>query len=148
MNRFDVYTVAGGKANVTPTSLTILNDVPAAGRGMASRVTADATQRRHHLRAVGHADRDARPDLRHLPDGHGDLLGRNPNCATGVIHYSPGVTSNIGGDVTVVGVTNHTYQQIDTAVTAPSTVNPGETFKVRMAPAPGCDPEAPGLLGR
>ena len=64
-----------------------------------------------------------------------------PNCATGVIHYRPGVTSNMGADVVVSIATSHQYQQIDTAVTAPATVNSGETFKVRVAPSPGAIPK-------
>src|SRR6478735_2626058 len=59
----------------------------------------------------------------------------SPNCATGVIHYSPGVTSRMGDDVTVVGVTSHQYQGIDSAVTAPATVAANGTFKVRIAPS-------------
>ena len=80
MHRFDAYTVSGGKAAVTPSSLTIVNDVPAAGRGMASRVTADANNGIITYVQSATPDRDARPDLRHLPHGHGDLLGQR--CPT------------------------------------------------------------------
>ncbi len=41
-SRFDVYTISGGKAAVSATSLTILTDVPAADRSVASTVTATA----------------------------------------------------------------------------------------------------------
>ena len=140
MHRFDAYTVAGGKANVSSTSLTIVNDVPAAGRGMASRVTADTTN--GVITYVQSATPTGTLDLTYgiCRTGTATYSAADPNCATGVIHYNPGVTSNIGGDVTVLSVTNHTYQRIDTAVTAPSTVNPGQTFKVRVAPSPGAIP--------
>ena len=148
MHRFDAYTVSGGRTAVTPSSLTILNDVPAAGRGMASRITADATN--GVITYVQSATPTGTLDLTYgiCRTGTATYSASDANCATGVIHYNRGVTSNIGGDVTVLSVTNHTYQQIDTAVTAPGTVNPGQSFKVRVAPSPGAIPRAPALLGR
>jgi hypothetical protein len=140
MNRFDVYTVGGGKAVLTPASLTIVNDVPAAGRGMTSRVTATADN--GIITYVQSAAPTGTLDLTYgiCRTGTATYSASNANCATGVIHYNPGVTSNIGADVTVLGVTNHTYQRIDSAVTTPSTVNPGQSFKVRVAPSPGAIP--------
>ena len=148
MHRFDTYTVSGGKAAVTPSSLTIVNDVPAAGRGMASRVTVDVNN--GIITYVQSATPTGTLDLTYgiCRTGTATYSASDANCATGVIHYNPGVTSNIGADVTVLDVTNHTYQRIDTAVTAPSTVNRGQTFKVRVAPSPGAIPAAPAILGR
>ena len=64
----------------------------------------------------------------------------DPNCATGVIHYIPGVTQNMGGVISSIVSVNQ-YQPQDTAVAAPATVNPGETFKVRMAASPSSIPK-------
>ncbi|UDY34985.1 MBG domain-containing protein [Dermatobacter hominis] len=148
MSRFDVYTVAGGKANLAAGSVTILSDVPAAQRGMTSRVTADANN--GVITYVQSAAPTGTFDLTYgiCRSGTTTYSASSPNCSTGVIHYNPGVTSDIGADVTVLSVTNHTYQKIDTAVTGPSTVNPNQVFKVRVAPAPGAVPRLqPSSLG-
>ncbi len=137
MNRFDVFTVAGGRTNLSPTSLTILSDTPAATRGIPSTVTATANN--GIITYVQSATPTGTYDLTYgiCRAGTSTYSASDPNCSTGVIHYNPSVVSNIGADVTVqviVTITSHTYQQILTAITAPATVDPGETFKVRVAP--------------
>jgi hypothetical protein len=141
MSRFDAYSVSGGKSLVSPSSLTILSDVPAGDSGIPSAVSATAAN--GIITFVQSATATGTFDLTYGICGTGiaTYSASNPKCATGVIHYSPGVTSNIGADVTVLGITNHTYQQIDTAVTGPDTVNPGDVFKVDLAPAPGAIPK-------
>jgi hypothetical protein len=148
MHRFDVYTVAGGRANVSPSSLTILEDVPEEQRGMPSRVTADATN--GVITFVQSGAPTGTFDLTYgiCRAGTNTYSPTDPNCSTGVIHYSPGVISDIGATVTVLGVSNQTYQKISTAVTAPSEVNPGDVFKVWIAPGPGAVPRLqPSSLG-
>jgi hypothetical protein len=148
MSRFDVYTVAGGKANVAPSSLTILGDVPSGQRGMASRVTADANN--GIVTYVQSAAPTGTFDLTYgiCRTGTSTYTPTDPNCTTGIIRYTPGVTSDIGADVTVLSVTNHTYQKIDTAITTPTTVDPNQVFRVRVAPSPGAIPRLqPSSLG-
>ncbi len=141
MSRFDVFTVGGGSANLASTSLTILNDVPAAQRGIPSTTTATSTN--GIITYVQSATPTGSFDLTYgiCRAGTAAYSAADPTCSTGVIHYNPGVTSQIGQDVTVIGVTNHTYQAIDSSVIAPASVNPNETFKVRIAPAPGAIPK-------
>jgi hypothetical protein len=141
MSRFDAYSVSGGKANVSPSSLTILSDVPAGDSGIPSAVTATAAN--GVITYVQSATPTGTFDLTYgiCAAGTSTYSAGDPHCATGVIHYVPGVTSNIGADVTVLGITNHTYQNIDTAVSGPATVNAGDVFKVDVAPAPGAIPK-------
>jgi hypothetical protein len=141
MSKFDVYTVAGGRANVSPSSLTILSDVPEEHRGVPSGVAATANN--GIITFVQSTEPTGTFDLTYgiCAAGTPTYDEEDPTCQTGVIHYSPGVTSDIGQTITVLIATNHTYQKIDTAVTAPATVDPGETFKVHVAPAPSAIPK-------
>ena len=137
-HQFDVYTVAGGKTAVTNTSLTILNDAPAAGRGIPSYTTATANN--GLITYVQSANPTGTVDLTYgiCRTGTATYSSTNPNCSTGVIHYGPGVSSNMGADVTVVvivTITTHVYQTITNAMFVPATVNPGQTYKVRIAPS-------------
>ena len=148
MHRFDAYTVAGGKATVTPSSLTIVNDVPAAGRGMASRVTADANN--GIITYVQSATPTGTLDLTYgiCRTGTATYSASDPNCATGVIHYNPGVTSNIGGDVTVlVGDQPHVPADRHRGDRAQHG-EPRPDLQGAGGPVTGCDPAAPALLGR
>ena len=141
MHKFDVYTVAGGRANVEPSSLTILSDVPEAQRGVPSGVTANATN--GIITFLQSAAPTGTFDLTYgiCAAGTPTYDEEDETCSTGVIHYSPGATSYIGGTVTVLGTNNHTYQRVNTAVTAPSTVDQGDVFKVRVAPSVGAVPK-------
>ncbi len=137
-HQFDVYTVAGGKTAVTNTSLTILNDAPAASRGIPSYTTATANN--GLITYVQSANPTGTVDLTYgiCRTGTATYSSTNPNCSTGVIHYGPGVSSNMGADVTVtviVTITTHVYQTITNAMFVPATVNPGQTYKVRIAPS-------------
>ena len=148
MNRFDVYTVSGGKANVSPTSLTILSDVPAAGRGMPSRVTADANN--GVITYVQSATPTGTLDLTYgiCRTGTATYSAADPTCATGVIHYSPGVTSNIGGDVTVIGRDQPHVPADRHLGDRAQHGQPRRDLQGAGGPVAGCDPEAPAVLGR
>ena len=90
--QFDVYTIiAGGAAAVQPSSLTIVNDVPAADRGMPSGVT--ATTANGLITYVQSAAPTGTFDLTfgYCAAGTATYSAADPNCHTGTITYGPGL---------------------------------------------------------
>jgi hypothetical protein len=143
MHRFQVSTVSGGTTapnGVNLASLTIVNDVAASNRGTPTRATTDGIIT--YLQS-GTPSGSFEVTYGICRTGTATYSASNPNCATGVIHYDPGVTSLIGDDVgPVFGVTTNTYQPLDSAITAPATVPAGGTATVKIAPAPSSVPRA------
>ncbi len=151
-NTFDVYTIMGGAATLEPSSLTILQDTPAAFRGMSAKVTANA-----QFGLVTSLIAPAATGSFNLVFGICDsgttvYSSSNPACRAGEIVYGPGSTSNMGAPVKVgsgfFSATSNVYQKLHTAITAPATVASGQTFTVYAAAAGSAVPKAnPSSVG-
>jgi hypothetical protein len=133
-SQFDVYTIIpGGASAVQPSSLTIVQDVPAANRGIASGVTANATNG-----LITYVQSAAPTGTFALTFGWCDTgtatySASNPNCQTGQITYAPGVESNMGSSVTVSIATSNVYQKVSTAVIGPNEIASGQTVTAYSA---------------
>ena len=131
---FDVYTIIpGGKTAVQPSSLTIVNDVPAADRGMPSTVTATANNG-----LISYVQSAAPTGTFSLTFGYcntgtATYSASNPACATGLISYGPGLSSDMGAKISVSIVTKNQYQTVHTSVSGPSSVPAGSTFTAYSA---------------
>ena len=139
-NQFDVYKLSGGKENVSPSSLTILSDVPESARAMPSRVNATADN--GIITYVQSAGASGTFSLRYgiCSAGTATYSAEDPNCSIGEIVYSPGSIARMGHAVTVSIVTTNVYNNFPIAVTAPDHVEQGETFTLHWAPAAGAIP--------
>jgi len=139
---FDVYTlVPGGKAAVTPSSLTILSDVPAAARASASKVTATANNG-----LISYYQSQAPSGTFSLTfgicsTGTATYSAGDANCRTGKIFYSPAVGALMGNAVVVIGVTSNQYQTISVGTTGAADVAQGETFTTFVSPAGSAVPK-------
>lgn len=145
-NSFDVYTIMGGAATLEPASLKVLNDVPAAFRGLPATVSANAS--------VGLVTSVLTP----AATGSFSLLFgicnkgtttysvSNPACHAGQIIYSAGAVSTMGAEVKVsalfLTITSNVYQKVHTAITAPQTVKQNDTVTVYAAAAGSAIPKA------
>ena len=134
-NGFDVYTIMGGAAAVSPTSLTIIQDVPAAFRGMDSTVTATATNGVITALPTPAATGTFNLVFGICDAGTATYAQGDPTCHAGEIVYGPGAVSTMGAKVTVSGISSDVFQKISTYVNAPATVSQGDTFTVHAAAA-------------
>ena len=140
VHQFDVYTIAGGKANVSPSSLTILEDVPAADRGIPSTVTATAN---HGLiNYVQSGSPTGTPTIKFgiCAAGTAAYDAGNPNCQTGKVVYGPGTVARIGARVTVSISNTDVYNNMPIGVSAPGSVAQGSSFVARIASMPSAIP--------
>ena len=134
-NGFDVYTIMGGAAAVSPSSLTILSDVPAAFRGMTSTVTANATTGVITVLPTPAATGTFNLVFGICDTGTSTYSQANPNCRAGEIVYGPGAVSTMGAKVQVSIASSDVYQKVSTYVAAPATVAQGDTLTVHAAAA-------------
>lgn len=146
MNTFDVYTIAGGASSVEPSSLKILNDVPAAFRGMNAQVNATAQFGLVTSLITPGANGSFSLLFGICNKGTPVFSASNPQCRAGEIIYSPGAISTMGAQVKVgsglFSATSNVYQKLHTAVTAPASVKVGDTFTVYAAAAGSSVPKA------
>ena len=135
VDHFDVYTlISGGAASVDPSSLTILNDVPAADRGMASSVTATATN--GIITYVQSAAPTGTFSITFgiCATGVATYSVTNANCTIGSILYGPSVGQVMGDAVTVSIATSDVYQTINIGTQVPSSVAPNQLFTAYASP--------------
>ena len=139
-NRFNVYSLAGGAAAVSPSSLTILEDVPAAYRLVPSTVTADAST--GVITYVQSDDAAGEFTLRFgiCEAGTATYSASDPACSIGEIVYKPSSFARLGQSITVSGVTQHVYNQFPVAIDAPTNVDQGEQFTMSWSNTPGSTP--------
>lgn len=140
-NVFDVYTISGGKTAVQPSSLTIVDDVPAANRGLPSTVTATANN--GLITYYQSASPTGTFSLTYgiCSTGTSTYSAGDSNCWTGKIFYSPATGANIGARVTVSIVTSNQYQTINIAGAGRSTVPAGQNLTTYLAPAGSAVPK-------
>ncbi|MCZ7630873.1 MAG: hypothetical protein M5U19_18330 [Microthrixaceae bacterium] len=134
-NGFDVYTIMGGAAALSPSSLTVIQDIPAGFRGMDSTVTATATNGVITALPTPAATGTFNLVFGICDAGTATYSENDPTCRAGEIVYGPGAVSTMGAQVTVSIVTSNVYQKLNTSVTAPATVSQGDTFTVHAAAA-------------
>lgn len=145
VSSFDVYTLfPGGAASLSPSSLTIVQDVPAAFRGIPASVVANGTNGLIKSLLSPAANGNFALTFGICDAGTPVFNESNPACHLGEINYAPGAVSTMGGQVSVsvlfITVTSNVYQKISTALTAPATVEQNDTFTVYAAPAPSAIP--------
>ena len=117
---FDVYTIVpGGKTAVTPSSLTILSDVPAAATGHAVDGDRQRQQRARHLCAVRDPDGHVHLTFGICGPGTPTYSAGDPNCRTGRIEYCPGRHVAHGRRHQLLHHVNQ-YQDFFSGVTAPT----------------------------
>ena len=147
MHQFDVYTIVpGGAAAVEPSSLTIIEDVPSAARGMDSYVVATAARGLVTYAQGAGAAGDFALTFGICDAGTAAFSASDPTCHVGEITYRQGSISRLGQRLTVVITTQDIYNQFPIAIDAPASVDQGDTFKVKMAPASGAMPARQATL--
>ena len=147
LHQFDVYTIVpGGAAAVEPSSLTIVEDVPAPARGMDSYVVATAQRGLISYAQGGGAVGDFTLTFGICDAGTTTFSASDPTCHLGEITYRQGAITRLGQRLTVVITTQDIYNQFPIAVDAPASVEQGETFTVKMAPAAGAMPARQATL--
>lgn len=134
-NAFDVYTIMGGAAAVSPASLTIIQDLPAAFRGGNSTVTANATNG-----IVTAVTTPAATGVFSLffgicDAGTNTYSASDPACHVGELRYGPGAVSSMGAKVQVSIASSDVFQKLSTYIAAPATVSQGDTFTIYAAAA-------------
>ncbi|MGB3411297.1 MAG: MBG domain-containing protein [Microthrixaceae bacterium] len=134
-NGFDVYTIMGGAGAVSPSSLTIIQDVPASYRGMNSRVAATAANGVITVLPTPAATGTFNLVFGICNTGTATYSKTNPACRAGEIVYGPAIASPMGGTVSVSGISSDVTQKVNTFVQAPSSVAQGQTFTVYAAAA-------------
>lgn len=134
-NGFDVYTIMGGAAAVSPSSLTVIQDIPAAFRGMNSTVAATATNGVITALPTPAATGTFNLVFGICDAGTATYSKNDPTCRAGEIVYGPGGVSTMGAKVTVSIASSNVYQKLHTFVTAPATVSQNDTFTVHAAAA-------------
>ena len=139
-NRFNVYSLAGGAAAVSPSSLTILEDVPEAFRLTPSTVTADANHGVITFIQSGAATGEFTLRFGICDAGTATYSAEDPACSIGEILYKAPSIARIAGSVTVSGVTQHVYNQFPVAIEAPDQVTQGEQFNLSWSNTPGSTP--------
>ncbi len=125
-NQFDALTlVSGGAAAVNPQSLTIVTQ-PTSGTASAAPSSTNGI--------ITYAPASGTTGAQTLTFAYcapGDTYPSPGNCTTAAITYTPSTGQYFGGDVdNLAGV----IQDLETAVTAPATVAPGQTANVTVAP--------------
>ena len=140
VHQFDVYTLAGGAAAVEPSSLTILEDVPAAARLTPSRVTANATN--GIISYVQSAGATGQFSLTFgiCDSGTPTYSASDEACSVGRIDYAQGAVARLGQRITVSIATQDVYNDFPVAVEAPAAVDSGDTFSIKWAPTAGSIP--------
>lgn len=134
-NGFDVYTIMGGASAVSPSSLTVITDIPAAFRGMDSTVTANATNGVITALPTPAATGTFNLVFGICDTGIATYSQSDPSCHAGEIVYGPGAVSAMGAKVSVSGVSSDVFQKLSTFVSAPATVAQDGTFTVYAAAA-------------
>ncbi len=134
-NGFDVYTIMGGASAVSPSSLTVIEDIPAAFRGMNSTVSANASNGVITVLPTPAATGTFNLVFGICDAGTATYSAGDPNCSAGEIVYGPSTPSVMGAKVSVSGISSDVYQKIHTFVKAPATVSQGDTFTVYAAAA-------------
>lgn len=140
MHQFDVYPLVGGAAAVEPSSLTILEDVPAAARGMDSYVVANATRGLITYLQGGGATGEFTLTFGICDAGTATYSASDPTCHLGEIKYEQGAIARLGQRLQVSITTQDIYNSFPIAIDAPTAVDPGETFTLKWAPASGAMP--------
>ncbi len=140
MHQFDVYPLVGGAAAVEPSSLTIIEDVPAAARGMSSYVVANASRGLITYLQGGGATGEFTLTFGICDAGTPTYSAADPTCHLGEIKYEQGAIARLGQRLTVSITTQDIYNQFPIAIDAPTSVDPGETFTLKWAPASGAMP--------
>lgn len=137
---FDVYDLAGGPSAVEPSSLTIVEDVPSAVRGVASFVRSTASHGTvNYVQSAG-ATGDFSLTYGICRAGTAAYDAEDANCATGTVDYQAPSIARIGSRFSVSIVTQTVYNDSPIAVSAPAAASQGETFTMKWASAPGSMP--------
>ncbi len=125
-NQFDALTlVSGGAAAVNPQSLTIVTQ-PSSGTATAAPTSTNGI-----ITYTPASGTTGSQTLTFAYCAPGDTYPSAGNCTTATITYTPSTGQYFGADVdNLAGV----IQDLETAVTAPATVAPGQTANVTVAP--------------
>ena len=117
--------MSGGAAAVNPQSLTIVTQ-PTSGTATAAPSSTNGI-----ITYTPASGTTGAQTLTFAYCAPGDTYPSTGNCTTATITYTPSTGQYFGGDVdNLAGV----IQDLETAVTAPATVAPGQTANVTVAP--------------
>ena len=126
-NQFDALTlVSGGAAAVNTASLTIVNQ-PASGTATAAPTSTNGI-----ITYTPASGTTGTQTLTFAYCAPGDTYPSPGNCTTATLTYTPSTGQYFGANVdNLTGV----IQDLETAVTAPATVAPGQTANLTVAPS-------------
>jgi hypothetical protein len=141
VNTFDVYDLVGGPSAVEPSSLTIVEDVPASARARNSFVAANATHGLVNYVQSPTAAGDFSLTFGICDTGTPVFDAEDPACTVGELEYRSPLTARIGARITVSIATQTIYNEFPLAASAPAAVDQGETFSLKWATAPGAMPQ-------
>jgi hypothetical protein len=139
-NQFNVLTlVSGGSSSVNPSSLTIVNQ-PSSGSAIVTTATASSGL----ITYTPASDTSGTQTLTFAYCAPGTTYPSVGNCATATLTYTASTDQYFGGDVdNLSGV----IEDLQTAVTVPSTATQGSTVDMSVAPVATSVPSSDDGIG-